>query len=165
MVYKSGLISCDILGANPLDVHIKRVSKYHRDYGTKTWHLLYQAESRFRSEELPDFRRQLTEEKDEIEKSGGTHPFKKEDPWRQVWARAVSKEMDHFWQEEFITLAMMVRFDLKSIGEVVDGDAPHREPGRKQHIHDHWRYHHPCRHLLRDRRAANSPSQACWDES
>ena len=124
MVYKSGLISCDILGANPLDVHVKRVSKYHRDYGSKTWHLLYQAESRFRSEELPGIRRQVIEEKDEIEKSGGNHPFKKDDPWRQVWARAVSNQMDYFWQEEFVMPAMMVRFHLKSIGEVVDGDSP-----------------------------------------
>ena len=124
LVFKSGVISCDILGANPLDIHMKRIAKFHRDYGSKTWHLLYQAECRFRAEELPDIRRQLLEEKNEVEKSGGTHPFNKEDPWRMVWARAVSKDMDHFWQEEFVTPAMMVRFHLKSEGDVVDGDAP-----------------------------------------
>ena len=103
---------------------MKRTVKFHRDYGSQTWHLLYQAESRFRAEELLDIRRQLIDEKTEVEKSGGDHPFNKGDPWIMVWARAVPKEMDHFGQEEFVMPAMMARFHQKPIGEVVDGDAP-----------------------------------------
>ena len=37
---------------------------------------------------------------------------------------ATHKDYEHFWNEEFVTPAMMVRLHLKRIGEVVDGDAP-----------------------------------------
>ena len=124
LTFKSGLTSLDIAGVNAIERYVKKVFKYHRDYGTVTWHLLYQAETRMRSEEFPCIRRELMGQKEEIEKAGGKHSFDPQDPWKSVWAMATHKDYEHFWNEEFVTPAMMVRLHLKKIGEVVDGDAP-----------------------------------------
>ena len=134
LTYKSGLISLDITGVNPIERYVKKVFKFHRDYGTVTWHLLYQAETRMRSEEFPCIRRELIAQKEAVEEAGGKHPFDPADPWKSVWAMATHKDYEHFWTEEFVTPAMMVRLHLKKIGDVVDGDAPIddvRLPGAK----------------------------------
>ena len=77
-----------------------------------------------RREELPDIRRALVREADAVRKAGGQHPFDNWRPWHMVWQRAVSKDADSFWTKEFVTPATLVRLHLKTMGEVVDGDAP-----------------------------------------
>ena len=87
-----------------------------------------------RGAEFPCIGRELIAQKEAVEEAGGKHSFDPADPWKSVWAMATHKDYEHFWNEEFVTPAMMVRLHLKRIGEVVDGDAPiddARGPGTK----------------------------------
>ena len=123
-VYKNTLVMGKAVGLNPLDRYIKMIHKFGREYGSKVWHLLYQAEHRFRLEEIPEIRRQLEKEAETVKKAGGTHPFDPARPWHMVWQRATQEQCEKFWRDEFEKPAMAVRLELKRMGEVVDGDAP-----------------------------------------
>ena len=124
VVYKNTLIMSKAVGLNPLDRYIKLIHKYAREYGTRVWHLLYQAEHRFRLEELPDIRRRLASEAEAVKKGGGTHPYDPERPWHLAWQMATGEKCEKFWKDEFEKPATAVRLELARLGEFVDGDAP-----------------------------------------
>ena len=127
-VYRNNMIMIEAVGVNQLDRYLQIMSKFYSDYGACVWLLLYQADVRMRYEEMPTIRRELAEEAEKIKKAGGEHPYDEANPWRLVWKRAVGDECRNFWQDEFVTPAQHVRLRLKTIGEVVDGDAPVETP-------------------------------------
>ena len=127
-VYRNLGIMLNIAGVLAFDDYIAKIWRFLRDYGTVVWHLLYQAEARFRLEELPEIRRRLKKEKEEVEKAGGKHPYDDERPWALAWRQATTKDSDKFWEDEFIAPATLVRLRLKTLGEVVDGDMPVATP-------------------------------------
>ena len=69
---RSALIHLDEAGLNALDKYAMKVAELHRLFGSKTWHLLYQADVRMRNEEFPRIRREIDDERDAITKNGGT---------------------------------------------------------------------------------------------
>ena len=123
-VYRAAMIMLSAIGVADLDRYIDRITQLLRDYGACVWHLLYQADVRMRREEIPTIRRILTAERNAIIKAGGQHPFDPDKPWRLAWKHASGPESKAFWEDEFITPATHVRIHLKSLGQVVDGDAP-----------------------------------------
>lgn len=124
MVMRSAYIMWRIASMNALDRYLHKIWQLHRDYGSAVWHLLYQAEARMRSEELPEIQRTLVREKRVVEAAKGVHPFNPERPWAEAWVRATSERSDKFWNDEFVVPATLVRLRLKSLGQVVDGDLP-----------------------------------------
>ena len=57
MVLRAAYIMLRIAGMNALDRYMRKVWQLYRDDGSAVWHLLYQAEARMRSEEMPDTQR------------------------------------------------------------------------------------------------------------
>ena len=50
------------VGVAALDRYIDKMSKLMDDYGAKTWHLLYQADVRMRSEHFPNILARLEDD-------------------------------------------------------------------------------------------------------
>ena len=129
-VFRAAMLMLKAASMAALDRYLDYMWKLAKDYGSRVWHLQYQADVRFRLEELPKLRRQLIKESEEVTKGGGTHPFEADRPWLIPWKMATtSEECDRYWRREFIDPATMVRLELKKLGEVVDGDAPVGNPG------------------------------------
>ena len=127
-VFRNTLLMGKAVGLSPMERYVKKIHGYVQKYGTKVWHLLYQADVRMRLEELPTIRRELVKEAEAVRKGGGTHPYDDSRPWHHVWQRATSERSDKFWTDEFEDPARMVRLELVRMGEVVDGDAPIGNP-------------------------------------
>ena len=125
MVLRAVYIMLGIASVAALDRYVKHMWKLAKDHGERVWHLQYQTDVRFRSEELPNMLREITKEYNTVTAAGGTHPFDPKNPWRLVWDRATLPDYaDKYWNEEFERKATLVRLELKRLGELVDGDAP-----------------------------------------
>ena len=51
-VYRANMIMLDAMGLNPFDVYNAKLRKFHTDFGSQCWLLLYQADVRFRGEHI-----------------------------------------------------------------------------------------------------------------
>ena len=129
MVLRATLIMLNAVSMSALDKYLKKVIKLHQEYGSKCWHLLYQAETRMRQEEMPAMRRDILDEVDAVKKANGVHPYDPQRPWALVWTRATEQIAEKFWSDEFEKPATSVRLELRRLGEVVDGDAPVQSVG------------------------------------
>ena len=94
MVLRAAYIMPRMAGMNALDRHMRKIWQLYRDYGSAVWHLLYQAEARLRSEEMPHIQRTLARESQAVTKAGGAHPYGAKRPWAQVWVYATSDTAD-----------------------------------------------------------------------
>ena len=89
-------------------------------YGPNCWGIVYQADVRMRSEEVPRILRRLEREHAAAVAAGGTHVFDPDKPWELVWATAV-KQHD-WWLKEVKEPALLYLAHARSLSALVDDD-------------------------------------------
>lgn len=101
--------------------YIKHVRKLHETFGTESWPLLYQCESRLRSEQFERIKRIGIAMYDQaLDKSRSEYDPAK--PMEFILKYAISEKCS-FWREEFERPALLIVSRAKRPGEFVDGDA------------------------------------------
>jgi hypothetical protein len=115
-ILQTGLIFLDTVELGPLDSYKDMIQKYATAYPS-LWHLVFQADSRMRHEHMERIRRRGAE----AHSKDPSHPYDDANPWKWVWAEAV--EDAKFWKRELEDPAFFVLNRLKTLGDVVAGDA------------------------------------------
>ena len=93
-ILRTSLIFLDAAELGPLDAYLERIKGFAKQYGESLWHLVYQADSRMRREQMERLRRRGAEAK----ALDPNHAFDPASPWNWVWAAA--EDDDKFWKRE-----------------------------------------------------------------
>ena len=121
-VFSTACIMLDVFDLGTLLSYKDHILRLHSRYGPQVWLLLYQADTRFRSEHLVRTRRRLAEMHERALTTGGTTPYEPTRPWSFALAEAIKDGV--WWHLEFSEAAMMILARTSSIQAVVAGDAP-----------------------------------------
>lgn len=121
-VYATGCIMLNIIDLGVLLDYKAHILALHARYGPQAWLLLYQAETRFRSEHLPRTKRILGDAHTKAVDAGGTTAFVADRPWSLAMATGLVDRS--WWAEEFSEAAMMLLARTSSLDAFVANDAP-----------------------------------------
>jgi hypothetical protein len=115
-ILQTGLLYLDVAELGALDSYRVMIQKYAVAY-PGLWHLVFQADSRMRHEHMERIRRRGSEARSK----DASHPYDDASPWKWVWEQAA--EDSKFWKKELEDPAFFVLNKIKSLGDVVAGDA------------------------------------------
>ena len=126
-VFSTACIMLDIIDLGTLLAYRTHMMTLHSRYGPQAWLLLYQADSRFRSEHLIRTKRLLADAHARARDAGGTTAFTVDRPWSFSMSTGLNDAT--WWQHEFTEPAMMLMARTASLESVVSFDAPVRASG------------------------------------
>jgi hypothetical protein len=102
----NALIMLGAINLGPLAAYRKMIGDYVRRYGSSVWHVVYQADSRMRLEQMERLHRKASQAKAKAIRAGGDTDFKPDRPWDYVWSAAVADS--GFWKEELEEVALLL---------------------------------------------------------
>ena len=121
-VMMTSFLYLNIVDLGILQQYKRKILMYHTRYGPACWLLLYQAETRFRSEQLERQRRTTLAAYNAAILAGGNTPYEPSRPWNQTWLDGM-KDSD-WWQLEFVEIAQLYLMRFGKLDQFVGGDAP-----------------------------------------
>ena len=150
LVLKTALLLLQCVDAERLEHYGEFIRQLVDMYGPESWFLIYQADVRFRSEEMERIRRsaQIAHE-DNASEANPRAGYSPDRPWDWVWAAALGDAGRGFWESEVHRPAVFFLARIKSRNETVqdgttilngqapsaggaDGGAPKRVPPKKR---------------------------------
>eukprot|EP00971_Amphidinium_carterae_P348659 6490615-Amphidinium_carterae.1 len=99
--YKTLLLLLDLVDIEPIDNYGEKVRDLHDTFGPPCWFIIYQADSRMRSEQFERIRRRLDSDYNKVTQAGGSTKlidFDPKKPWNGVLREAASDT--EFWTVE-----------------------------------------------------------------
>ena len=121
-VFFSAAVMMNIVTRSRLARYAKKISNLAALYGPSTWHLLYQADVRCRSEHMEHLKFLLIEQHNADLIAHRRSDFNADMPWDSVWQAAIDDK--DYWEKEFTVNATMILNKVKSMNDVLKGDAP-----------------------------------------
>jgi hypothetical protein len=117
----SALIMLDVVDLGPLQMYKKMITGYHKRYGHTTWHIVYQADTRMRLEQMDRLLRAAAANHDRATREGKTSDFKPERPWNSVWLDSIND--GNWWRYELEEPALLHLNRKAATSSSVGGDA------------------------------------------
>ena len=122
-IFRTLCLMFDIVSAERLDQYKDKIVEMARRYGTRCWPLVYQIESRTRSEHAGRVRRRLALEKTEALENGTRHPYNPLKPWEEVFAQLTLAETE-WWNSEIHQPCTWICGHVVKVDRFLHGDAP-----------------------------------------
>ena len=120
-VFQAAMIILDACDPPHLVAYARHIQNFSRTYGPACWALIYQAEWRFRREQMQRMREDETDLKKAALQAGGNTEFNADRPWNTVFQKAVG--MYAYWHENVETHALMIVSSARSTTHFLDGDS------------------------------------------
>ena len=120
-VYAVAMIMLDAATPPALDAYAAHIEELSSEYGEDNWAIVYQADSRFRSEVMAQM---LVEQNDQLNlaiQAGGTTPFDPKKPWDHLYM--IAPERTRYWHKEVEVPSLKVMLRPGSTSDHVDSDA------------------------------------------
>ena len=122
-VMQTAFLMLEICELGTLTQYHKHITDLHTRFGPQCWMLLYQAETRFRNEQVDRCRRKAAQIHDLARTAGrGTTPFVEATPWN--YSYQLGMDDGKWWEREFEQPAMMVLTRTQNLHSFVGGEAP-----------------------------------------
>ena len=122
-IFRTLCLIFDIVSAERLDQYKDKIVGMARRYGPRCWPLVYQIESRTRSEHAGRVRRRLALEKTEALENGTRHPYNPLKPWEEVFAQLTLAETE-WWNREVHQPCTWICGNVVRVDRFLHGDAP-----------------------------------------
>ena len=121
-VYRTTLLLLEAATTEVLENYGERIREFVTRYGEKCWFIIYQADSRMRSERFERLRRNCEKRHAAALAAGAPSNFKSAAPWNEVFRVAVDDKT--FWDEEVRDQCILYLSHLRSQSQVEnDGTA------------------------------------------
>ena len=129
-VFATASVLLNIFDLGALLDYREHILRMHTRYGPQVWLLLYQTDTRFRSEHLLRVKWKLADDHEKAVSAGGTTPFEKDRPWNLALMEGTADA--NWWFQEFTEPAMMILARTANLQSLVSDEAPvasNKEPG------------------------------------
>ena len=121
-VMATAFLMLDVVDLGTLNSYRRAISDFHARYGPACWLLLYQAETRFRQEQLDRCKLLASNRHQAAITAGGTTEFEPTRPWNLAFR--IGTNDDKWWSKEFVEPAMLFLTRTNSLHAFIGGDAP-----------------------------------------
>ena len=121
-VMSTAFIMLNLLDLGTLEQYRRKIIAYHTRYGPSCWLLLYQADTRFRNEELERQRRDTVTNHALAVAAGRHTPYDVNRPWNQTWLDGMAN--GDWWKDEFQEPAQLYLTRTNKLDQFIGGDAP-----------------------------------------
>ena len=91
-VWATACLKLDLVGRTLLSKYLRLIRGYEARYTSKVWHIIYQADVRFRSEQLDKTHAKLVLAHSELTTSGGFSTYNPDRPWHEAMKAGLEKE-------------------------------------------------------------------------
>ena len=121
-VFTTAAVILNIFDLGALIDYREHIVRLHTRYGPQVWLLLYQTDTRFRSEHMLRVKRKLADDHETAVSAGRTTPFEKDRPWNLALIEGTADPT--WWFNEFTEPAMMILARTANIQSLVSDEAP-----------------------------------------
>lgn len=125
-LFITACISFETISLGVLLRYMEKVRSFRSKYGRPAWALIYQSETRMRSEQSGRIRRKGERERTKALAAGGTHDFDPKKPWEWVWDQMILDA--EWWKTELEDPGDSFKFGAVPLTEHLAGDAPVDRP-------------------------------------
>ena len=131
-VMATAFLMLNIMDLGTLTNYAKLITDFHARYGSLTWLLLYQADTRFRQEHVDRCRRRAESSHEKARSAGGTTEFEPLRPWNLAYQLGTqdSGGLGSWWHKEYSEIAVLILTRTDSLSSFLGGDAPVTVTGR-----------------------------------
>ena len=131
-VMTTAFLMLDIMDLGTLSNYGKLIQDFYHRYGPNTWLLLYQAETRFRQEQVDRCRRKAATLHERARIAGGTTEFEPLRPWNYAYQFGTTDAdgLGSWWYKEFTEAAVSILTTTNNLHAFLGGDAPVSDTGR-----------------------------------
>jgi hypothetical protein len=121
-IFRTAMISHRATSLGALEAYKKHISDYNNRYGKECWHLIYQADVRFRAEHLERIRRRLADLHTIALAAGNVTAYDAARPFALAWQEALKDVA--WWKKEVEDPCMLFLTKTSQLNNLLGGDAP-----------------------------------------
>ena len=128
----TAFLMLNIMDLGTLTNYAKLITDFHARYGSVTWLLLYQADTRFRQEHVDRCRRRAATAHETARAATGTTEYEPLRPWNFAYQSGTndSSGLGSWWYKEYTELAVLILTRTDRLENFLGGDAPVTVTGR-----------------------------------